>query len=95
MRRIKNAVFFLTVSVVDEDDDAAVLGTSDNASRRLQNRIHAGVGVCVILTALGTVLEIIADNIPLRGKSGEYDTDDQRTYQPASGEVNTLGKASA
>ena len=95
MRGIKRAVFFARVAIIDKNDHAPVLGSANDSSRRLQHGIHTGIGVGIIISALGSVFEIIADDVSLCRKTGESDTDDQRADQPASRQVNAFRKSSA
>ena len=95
MRRVKRSVFLARVAVVNQHDNAFILRPADNSARRLQDRIHTGIGIGIIVTALGAVLKIVADDVSLCRKTGEPNADYQRADQATSGQVNTLGKATA
>ena len=49
----------LGIAVVNQNDDAAVGIGANHPSRRLQNAVHAGEGIGVVVSSLGSVLVIL------------------------------------
>ena len=65
VRREKGGVVPGGEAVVDQKHDAAVVLSADDASRCLENLVHAGENVCEFISALADALVVVAEQIRL------------------------------
>ena len=91
----ENTILFRGVSVVDQNDHAAILFSSDHAPCRLQDTIHAGIGVGIVKAVLSRGIVILPEDIALVGNSGDTRSHDDRADETVSGEIDSLGKGAA
>ena len=65
MRRKETAEAIFAPTVVNQNRHAAIRLATDNSPHRLQDAVHSGIGVGVVIACLAVFVVVFAQDVPL------------------------------
>ena len=82
-------------AAVDEEDEAAVGFGADDAAGGLEDAVHAGESVGVVVAVELALCEALADEVAFEAELGEADADDNSADEAVADEVDAFAENAA